>query len=185
MVRWKALALIAALAGSTGSAAAGELMLTSPSLLGRQMLPNAQVLNGFGCSGGNLSPALAWHGLPDGTKSLAITAFDPDAPTGSGWWHWVVFNIPPSVTELPEGAGLEGGSELPEGAIQSRNDFGMPAYSGPCPPPGDPAHRYVFTLWALKADALPLDRNASGAMVGFFLNQNVIERADFSAAYRR
>src|SRR6202521_3608641 len=97
---------------------------------------------GFRCDGTNQSPHLAWSGAPAGTKSFAVTCYDPDAPTGSGFWHWVVINIPPDVTELPLDAGNLKAGDAPKGAIQSRTDFGVPGYGGPCPPQGDPPHHY-------------------------------------------
>ena len=139
----------------------------------------------MGCTGQNISPALDWTNPPAGTRSFAVTAYDPDAPTGSGWWHWVMFNIPAGTSELPAGAGAPDASLAPQGAIQSRTDFGVPGYGGPCPPEGDTPHRYIFTVFALSVDALPLDENAPGAMVGFFLNANVIDKASFEATYGR
>src|SRR3954451_571495 len=132
------------------------------------LIPDQYVFNDFGCSGANHSPALSWSGAPKDTKSFAVTVYDPDAPTGSGWWHWVVFNIPGSTTNIPEGSGSA--TDLPAGAVQSMTDFGKPGYGGPCPPPGNP-HRYIFTVHALKTDKLDLDEKASGAMVGFYLWQ--------------
>jgi len=164
---------------------AADFSLTSPTVKDQGAIGNEHVYNGFGCSGGNVSPELRWEHAPKETKSFAVTVYDPDAPTGSGWWHWVIFNIPASVTSLPEGAGKPDGGEAPEGSIQSMTDFGQPGYGGPCPPPGDTPHRYVFTVFALKVDHLPLKKEAAGAMAGFYLNQNALKKASFTALYAR
>ena len=119
---------------------------------------------------------------PAGTKSYAVTLYDPDAPTGSGWWHWSVFNVPASTTSLPGGATA---STLPAGAMQGRNDYGDSAYGGACPPPGDKAHRYQITVWALSVDKLPLDQQASGAMLGYMLNANALGKAQLTGLYGR
>lgn len=166
------------------TAAQGEMVLTSADMSEGGILKADQVFNGFGCSGGNLSPDLAWSGAPEGTKSFVLTAFDPDAPTGSGWWHWTVFNIPASASELAAGAG-SGKAALPEGAVQGRTDFGQPGYGGACPPEGAPPHHYVFTLYALSVQSLPIDEAASGAMVGFMAKANAIEQTVLSATYGR
>lgn len=148
-------------------------------------MSEAQVFDGFGCSGDNISPALTWSGAPAGTKSFAITAYDPDAPTGSGWWHWVVFNLPADINTLPSGAGAASGEGMPDGAVQSRTDFGTPGYGGACPPEGDGPHRYQFKVWALDTDSLPLDASASGAMVGFYLNAHALDTATLQVTYQR
>lgn len=163
----------------------GSFTLTSPDLPDGKPLPNAQVFNGFGCTGANVSPRLQWTGAPAGTKSFAVTVYDPDAPTGSGWWHWVVFNIPATTTELEAGAGEAAGSKAPRGAVQSMTDFGAPGFGGACPPPGDKPHRYIFTVHALKVDSLPLDAKAPGAMVGYYLGQNTIAKASFTRTFGR
>src|SRR5437762_12712379 len=108
----------------------------------------AQLYKGFGCDAGNVSPALAWKNPPAGTKSFAVTVYDPDAPTGSGWWHWLVFNIPPTAMALPAGASAARG--LPAGTVEGVTDFGKPGYGGACPPKGDKPHRYFFTVYALN-----------------------------------
>lgn len=164
---------------------AGDFSLTSPQVSAGNMLSTEQVLGGFGCSGENISPELVWSGEPDGTKSFAVTVYDPDAPTGSGWWHWVVFNIPASVHSLAKNSGNAQAGLLPAGAIQSRTDFGNTGYGGACPPEKDAAHHYEFTIWALDVDALSLDENASGAMVGFFLNHHQLDRAVLTAVFDR
>jgi Raf kinase inhibitor-like YbhB/YbcL family protein len=143
-------------------------------------LPEAQVFNGMGYTGGNRSPHLAWDGAPEGTKSFVVTMYDPDAPTGSGWWHWLVINIPATAKELPAGSGS--GSNLPPGAIQTRTDFGAPGYGGAAPPPGPP-HRYIFTVHALKTERLDLDPEASGAMVGFMIYMNSLGKATLQTTY--
>ncbi|HEX6510687.1 MAG TPA: YbhB/YbcL family Raf kinase inhibitor-like protein [Chloroflexota bacterium] len=137
---------------------------------------------GFGCDGGNKSPHLRWEGAPADTKSFAVTCYDPDAPTGSGFWHWVIVNIPPNVTELPEGAGNPGG-QLPGGALQTRTDIGQPGYVGPCPPQGDPPHRYQFTVFALGADQLQVSADTSAAIVGFQMHFCTLEKAMLTGKY--
>lgn len=164
---------------------AQALQLESPGLADGATLPQAQVYSGFGCTGDNLSPPLRWSGVPAGTKSLAITLYDPDAPTGSGWWHWVVFNLPATTTELAANAGSSDGKLLPAGAVQGRTDYGVPGFGGACPPEGHPPHRYQLTLFALDIDALPLDGNASAAMVGFYLNAHAIDKATMTWHFGR
>lgn len=159
-----------------------ELVLTSPDFAEGGSLPEAQVLNGFGCSGANLSPALAWSGAPEGTKSYILTLFDPDAPTGSGWWHWTVANLPADSTGLAARASPGG---LPAGAVEGRTDFGAPGFGGACPPEGASAHRYVFTLYAMPEAALAVDGDTSGAMVGFLANAMALERAELTVTYGR
>jgi Raf kinase inhibitor-like YbhB/YbcL family protein len=164
---------------------AAEFGLSSPVIKDGGTIGSEQVYSGFGCSGGNVSPELHWRNAPKETKSFALTVYDPDAPTGSGWWHWLIFNIPATVTNLPANGGkVDGGGAL-KGTIQSTTDFGRPGYGGPCPPPGDTPHRYIFTVYALKVDQLPLKQDASGAMVGFYLNQNTLGKASLTGYYGR
>ncbi len=141
------------------------------------VLGNAHLADGFGHQGENRSPHLAWDGVPDGTRSLVLTMYDPDAPTGSGFWHWVVVDIPPAAGEIPAGAAV-----LPAGARQTRTDLGMSGYVGAAPPPG-PAHRYVFTLHAVGVDTLPVPDDASGALVGFMTQMNKLGEARFTVIY--
>ena len=140
---------------------------------------------GFGCGGGNKSPQLKWDGAPAATKSFAVTCFDPDAPTGSGFWHWVVVNIPPSVTELALDAGNPASGRLPAGALQVRTDFGKAGYGGPCPPPNDHPHRYLFTVHAVSAQALPVTADTSAAVVGFNLHFQTLEKATLMGLFKR
>jgi Raf kinase inhibitor-like YbhB/YbcL family protein len=144
-------------------------------------LPEPHVFNGMGYKGGNVSPHLAWSGAPAGTKSFVVTLYDPDAPTGSGWWHWVVANIPASVSSLARGCG-SGQGGLPRGAVQTRTDFGTHQYGGAAPPPGAP-HRYIFTVYALKVDHIDVKEHSSGAMVGFMTNMNRLGSASITARY--
>ena len=166
-------------------ALAADFIVRSPDIKPASSIGEEQVFNGFGCQGGNISPALNWSGAPAGTKSYAVTVYDPDAPTGSGWWHWVVFNIPASANGLAKNAGSTQTTLLPAGSIQSRTDFGKPGYGGPCPPAGDKPHRYAFTVHALKVDKLPLDADSPAAMVGFYLNQNTLKKTELKAQYGR
>jgi hypothetical protein len=124
-------------------------------------------------------------GSPQGTKSFAITVYDPDAPTGSGWWHWIVYNIPANVTEVVAGAGDSSGKMLPSGAVQGRNDFGTKAFGGACPPQGDKPHRYIFMVHALKIDKIDVPSDASAALIGFMINANSLGKASFAAKYGR
>lgn len=164
------------------------LNLTSASFKEGELLGIDHVLSeayGFGCTGANLSPELSWSGTPAGTQSFAVTCFDPDAPTGSGFWHWVVANIPAAVTSLPLGAGTPGAGKLPAGALEVRTDFGKPGYGGPCPPPGMNIHRYIFTVHAVSLKELPVTADTSAAIVGFYLNFNTLEKASLIGLYRR
>ncbi len=166
MLKVTAFALFAAFLGAQ-SAAAQTMTLTSPDIAPGAKIADEQVFNSFGCTGGNISPALSWSGAPTGTKSFALSVYDPDAPTGSGFWHWVVFNIPPDVTSLPKNAGNLKAGGAPKGAVQSRTDFGVPGYGGPCPPQGRPPHHYHFTVFAVDTPKLDGDENNSAAFVGF------------------
>jgi Raf kinase inhibitor-like YbhB/YbcL family protein len=144
-----------------------------------------EVFNGFGCKGENLSPQLQWKNAPEGTKSFAITIYDKDAPTGSGWWHWLIFDIPATVDQLLEGAGNIQLNKAPEKSIQSITDFGKPGYGGPCPPPSHGFHQYVITVYALKTDKIGLSKDSNPATVGFTLNANALEKASVVFYYKR
>lgn len=166
-------------------AQADTFSVSSTDMQPGKLLKTAQVFQGFGCQGGNISPQIAWKNAPQGTKSFAVTAFDPDAPTGSGWWHWTVVNIPAGINRLAAGAGNKDNLSLPQGAVQGRNDYGFAGFGGACPPQGNAPHRYQFTVWALKTANLPIDNNASGALVGFMLKANVLATAELEAIYGR
>lgn len=157
-----------------------EFMLISPSFDNGAILPLKQVHQLDECGGRNESPALDWTDGPTGTKSYAVTAYDPDAPSGSGWWHWTLFNIPSEVTSLREAM-----TKLPKGSVQGRNDWGVSAYGGACPPKGSKPHRYIFTVYALKVASIPLDSEASGAMVGYYIHQNMLAKASVTGLFSR
>ncbi len=144
-----------------------------------------EVFNAWGCVGDNMSPEFNWMHPPANTKSFAITLFDPDAPTGSGWWHWLAFDIPAHITELPKGAGNPELNLMPAGAIQSLNDYSTFGYGGPCPPEGHGIHQYIFTLYALDVEKLGPDKNTNPAVVGFNLNAHVIEKTSLVMYYKR
>jgi Raf kinase inhibitor-like YbhB/YbcL family protein len=175
----------AIVAGLAGASAASAFTLTSPDIKPGAAISDEQVANVFGCSGKNVSPALNWSGAPKGTKSFAISVYDPDAPTGSGFWHWVVVNIPPDATSLPKGAGDPKGTGLPAGALLTRTDFGVPGYGGPCPPKGDKPHHYHFTIFAVDVEKLDVDANASAAVVGFNLHFHTLGKATLTGVYGR
>ena len=159
--------------------------LKSPQISDAGLLQKAQVFNGFGCSGENRSPALNWSNPPKGTKSFALTVYDPDAPTGSGWWHWIVYNMPGQTRSLGEGAGDVSAKQLPLGAVQGRNDYGSKAFGGACPPKGHGKHRYQFRLFALDVEKLDLSPDASAALIGFMLNSHAIDSVMLEPLYGR
>ena len=165
---------------STTSSEKG-FILRSPSLDAGELVPENYVFNGSGCSGKNLSPALEWEGAPEGTKSFALTVFDPDAPNEGGWRHWTVVNIPGDVQKIEEGASSK--HALPGEALEVENDFGDIGYGGPCPPKGDRPHRYVFTLYALKSDHLNVDPDTDRVTFETSLQNNTLGKATFTVRY--
>ena len=165
------------------ASSAGAFELKSDDVAEGSTLKNAQVFSGFGCTGENISPALQWSGAPAGTKSFALTVYDPDAPTGSGWWHWVVYDLPATTAGLPRGVGKS--AKLPEGAHQGRNDFGTGDFGGACPPPGDKPHHYIFTVYALKIDKLGVPADATAALIGYNIKGNSLGSATLNARYGR
>jgi len=164
------------------------MVVTSTNFKEGELLGARQVLSeayGFGCPGENLSPQLTWTGAPAGTQSFAVTCFDPDAPTGSGFWHWVLVNIPPDITSLPEGAGNPGLAKAPAGALETRTDFGQPGYGGPCSPPGSNFHRYVFAVHALNVAQLPVTADTPAALVGFMLGMHGLAKGELHGIFHR
>lgn len=160
--------------------------LTSPDFAPGGPIAKEQAYDSFGCTGGNISPALAWRGAPAGTKSFALLVHDPDAPTGgAGWWHWLVVDIPATAHGLEKNAGKADGSGLPAGAISVRSDYGTPGWGGPCPPAGDKPHHYHFTIYALKIDRLDLPKDPGAALAGFMVNANAIGKATLIGTYGR
>jgi Raf kinase inhibitor-like YbhB/YbcL family protein len=163
---------------------AGSFKLFSKDIINGKLMPKAQEYIGFGCKGGNLSPQLSWTGAPAGTKSFAITLYDPDAPTGSGWWHWQIVNISSNTTELVQGAGDITKNLAPKKSIQIENDYGMQGFGGACPPRGSKAHRYQFTVYALSVE-INVSPESSGALVGFMIKSNALDSATIEALYKR
>lgn len=157
------------------------MKLVSQDFRDGEKLPHRHVFNGMGYDGDNISPHLAWDDVPANTKSFVVTCYDPDAPTGSGWWHWVVVNLPADTRVLQQGAGSSL-SILPEGAIQTRTDFGKAGYGGAAPPKEE-THRYVFTVFALDVPAIEVDEDASGAMVGFNVHFHTLASASMTAFF--
>ena len=149
-------------------------------------VPGIYTANAFDCTGGNLSPELHWRGAPPGTSSFVLTLFDPDEhSTPSGWWHWIVYDLPPTADMVAKGAGVADSPSLPHGTLQGRSDLGEDAYHGPCPAKGDRPHRYTFTLYALNVAKLPVPANSSGAMIVSTAQEHILGKAVFVAHYGR
>lgn len=183
-MKFKHIVSAAALAAASLYAQADDFTLASPDIKQGETMSKTFEYQGFGCNGDNLSPALRWENAPEGTESFAVFAYDPDAPTGSGWWHWQVINIPANTTELSRGAGSASGDLLPEGARQMRNDYGEHAFGGACPPEGHGPHRYRFTVYALP-QVLDIPADASAALTGFMVNANALASSTIEATYQR
>ncbi|ENM5825303.1 kinase inhibitor [Vibrio cholerae] len=154
------------------------MTLTSQDIQEGSRMANQFVFNGFGCSGDNLSPQLSWNNAPKGTKSFAITAYDPDAPTGSGWWHWVALDIAADQHNVARGA-----AKQLKGVRELNNDYGFSGFGGACPPQGHGMHRYQFTVWALPFEKMEIPQGASNALVGFMLRANTLGQATLTATY--
>jgi Raf kinase inhibitor-like YbhB/YbcL family protein len=186
-VRSELLALLASpLTAMVALAGAPGFSLTSPDFGPDRPIPQAHIFNEYGCTGQNRSPALAWRGAPRGTRSFALTMFDLDEHgSPSGWWHWVLYDVPASTSQLPENAGALNSHDLPRGAVQGRTDMSQDAYHGPCPDKGQPAHRYQITIYALSVDKLPVPPEASGAMVSYSAREYTLAKATLTARYGR
>jgi len=172
--------ILTILACSTVVLTAGNFTLKSNDIQGQ--LTKVQEYSGFGCNGQNVSPQLRWSDAPEGTKSFAVTMYDPDAPTGSGWWHWVVVNIPAKVHRLDTSASPK---QMPKGAVEIVNDYGVSAFGGPCPPKGDKPHRYIFTVHALDVEKLDLKPETNTPVAGFMINAHTIGKASLISYYGR
>jgi len=169
---------------AAGAAPAFEL--TSTDIAAGGPIADSFVFDGFGCTGGNISPALAWRDAPEGTGSFALMVHDPDAPTGgAGFWHWIVLDIPATAEGLAQGAGAAGGDGMPKGVRVIANDYGIEGWGGPCPPEGDAAHRYNFTLYALPVERLGVPDGASKAVIGFMVNATAIGTATLQGSFGR
>ncbi|GAA0509019.1 hypothetical protein Ade02nite_62510 [Paractinoplanes deccanensis] len=156
--------------------------VTSTTVSDGRPLPAAQLSGMFGLPGGkDASPQLSWSGAPAGTRGYAVTVYDPDAPTGSGFWHWAVANIPADVTSLPEGAGDDTGSGLPAGAVQLPNDARLARFVGAAPPAGHGAHRYFITVHALDVEDIGVPADATPANLGFTMAGHILGRATIVA----
>ena len=161
-----------------------ETFTLKSSTLGGEATIN-QAFNDWGSVGDNISPQLSWQNVPEGTKSFAVTMYDPDAPTGSGWWHWVIFDIPSDVNQLVENAGTVALNLAPANSIQSVNNYGTKGYGGPCPPEGHGWHQYIITIHALKVASLGLDENINPAIIGYNLWENTLSKASIVTYFKR
>ena len=175
----KIISSLLAVAALTATATAAPFTVSSKDFKDGGTLADKFSFNSFGCTGANTSPEIEWANPPAGTKSFALMVYDPDAPTGSGWWHWVVYNIPATATSIPQGG------PLPQGAAENATDFGKPGYGGPCPPPGSGNHHYAFTVFALKVDKLDIPAGSTAAFVGYNVNANALGKAKITGLYGR
>lgn len=181
LVKMTSVTIVLALAVQTAHAA---FTVTSPVFKNGGMIPQRLSFSGYGCTGRNVSPELDWSGAPADTKTFALTVFDTDARNGQGWWHWVVFNIPASISKLQTGAGSGSDALLPQGAVQGRNDFETVGYGGPCPPPGTP-HHYHFTLYALDDHIDGLSPLASGPLLVKTMRGHILAKTELVGLFSR
>jgi Raf kinase inhibitor-like YbhB/YbcL family protein len=181
------LGTVAMLSGVVTAAARPVFRLASADLPAGKLIREEFVANDFGCHGGNHSPALQWSGVPPGTKSFAVTMYDPYRPPQSGWWHWIVYDLPAGTAGLAQDAGKAGGTGLPAGTRQGTpdGDAPQPHYYGPCPDAGDPPHHYVITVYALSVDHLDLPATATAADVDYTIAGKMIGKASITRPYQR
>ncbi len=168
----------------SSSVMAESFQLQSKDVAPGKFMGSAQEFQGIGCSGGNRSPQLSWSGAPKGTEAFAVFVYDPDAPTGSGWWHWQIVNIPKEVTSLAAGSGDAAKDMAPTGALTIRNDYGVTGFGGACPPKGHGVHRYQFTVFALPGK-LDLPKDASPALTGYMVRASALASSTIEALYKR
>ena len=170
----------------TTAANASAFELSSTDIQPGKTIEQKFAFNGFGCTGNNVSPALTWKNPPAGTKSFSVMVHDPDAKTGgAGFWHWLVVDVPAATTRFAQGVGGADSKDLPAGSRQIATDFGTPGWGGPCPPAGEKAHRYNFTVYALKVDKLELPANPTASLTGFMVNMNALGKASFTGLHGR
>ena len=186
MIKFGLIPLIWAMTAAQASNAGAPFVLSGTDKQLVKSVPLVYIANAFGCTGGNTSPELHWSGAPPGTQSFVVTLFDPDEhSTPSGWWHWIVYDLPAATDHLAKGAGALKSTLLPAGTSQGRSDLGEDAYHGPCPAQGDPPHRYTFTIYALNVSKLAVPPDSSGAMVTSTAQEHVLAKAVFVAHYGR
>jgi Raf kinase inhibitor-like YbhB/YbcL family protein len=162
----------------------GSFTVTSTDVADGQPMPATHAYSAASEDAGNTSPQLSWSGAPEGTRSYVVTCYDPDAPTPSGFWHWIAVDIPADVSELPTGAGADS-SSLPGNAFHVRNDYSTKDFGGAFPPEGDRPHRYYFVVHAVDTDSLGVDDNASAAYMSFNLAFHTLARAIIVPTYQR
>ena len=168
------------------NSANAAISISSPDFKDGEVIGEKNIFNGFGCKGGNISPQIHISDVPKEAKSLAMTMYDPDAPTGSGWWHWIVYNMPTRTRNIfASDQKMSAVATFGKDAAFGKNDFGTFEYGGPCPPVGHGKHRYILTVYALGVDKLSLPKDASGAMIGYNINASMLEKASITAYYQR
>ncbi|HYZ15667.1 MAG TPA: YbhB/YbcL family Raf kinase inhibitor-like protein [Candidatus Acidoferrum sp.] len=185
MERLRALAALAALACASPAAASAPFTLASATFADGGTIPHSAVYNAAGCDGANISPELHWSNAPHDARSFVLVVFDPKAQGGTGWYHWLAFDIPAALQSLPAGAGDPRSGKTPREIVFGRNDYGAPAYGGPCPPQGDGPHPYQFTIYALRVAHVPGGSGTTGTAVGALLRGEIVAHATLTGYYGR